>query len=161
MPYVNVVRRGRVIVMPRRGMGQDDGTNIDLSQLPVEIGPEVTLPPVTMPAPTPAPTPAPSGAAPSTAQSIASVLSAIAPAAAAGAQIYRSVQTPALVPGTTAVYNPATGQFYNPVTGQVVSPAGPSTLGIPSIGGIDPTMLLIGGGILAAILVLSMAGGRR
>lgn len=75
--------------------------------------------------------------------------------AVAGAKIFQSLQTPGLVPGTQAIYNPATGQFYNPQTGQVVSPGGTT---IPLGAGISSSTLLIGGLLIGGVLLVSMMG---
>jgi hypothetical protein len=156
--------------MPKRGMGQDDSEMTALSatlgadqgieappsiplQLPTPIAIPTPVISVTAPS-TPAPTS--TGSSPSVAQSIAQVMSALAPAAAAGAQIYRSVQTPSVVPGTAAIYNPATGQFYNPQTGQVVSPAGQPTGGTQFV--FDPYMVM--GAIAVGVLALLFLGRR-
>jgi hypothetical protein len=77
------------------------------------------------------------------------------------AQIIRSLQTPGLVPGTQAIFNPATGQFYNPQTGQVVNPTGQvPTTSVPFGAGLtsSPTLLIVGGLGLAAIVLVGLSG---
>ena len=87
---------------------------------------------------------------------LSSFLNSLTGAAASSAKLYQSLQTPALIAGTNAIYNPATGQYYNPTTGQVVNPGGTSTLGLPNI---DPTTLLLYGGLaVGAVFLLSMLG---
>lgn len=190
MPYVATQRTMRVTPLRRillkttraRGMGQDDGGDetlsnlpvsvspidtstllgpIDLSQLPVETGaPTVSPLPSTLPSPTPTTvaTTTPS----STGFNLTNLFNALTSAAVAGQKIYLGTQQPSLVPGTNAIYNPATGQYYNPTTGQVVNPSGLTTtspltsLTSSSLGPI----LLIGGLALGGILIISMLGRR-
>lgn len=110
----------------------------------------------------------PAGAAPSAPgaapQSLTSQLQQIANAMGTSAntalKLFQAAQGPSLVAGTNVLYNPATGQYYNPTTGQVVNPTGGTTFAPLSLGGIDPTFLLIGGLLIGGVFLISMAGHR-
>jgi hypothetical protein len=150
MPYVRT-SGGRHIALAhlahrvRRGMGQS-------GEVPVEnVGtPGGDIVPIDT---TPIDT---SGGGPSI--DWASVIKAGTQAGLSTAQIIKSLQPPALVPGTQAVYNPQTGQFYNPTTGQVVNPSGSSTLNLSA--GLSPNLLLYGGLAFGGLLLVMMLGKR-
>jgi hypothetical protein len=92
---------------------------------------------------------------------LSGIFASLAQGAQSGIKLFQLAQGPGLIAGTNAIYNPSTGQFYNPQTGQVVNPAG-SGVG-PSIfpaGGIDPSLLLIGGLLIGGALLVSMMGHR-
>jgi hypothetical protein len=85
------------------------------------------------------------------------LIGTLSTAGVAATRAYQSLQTPGLIPGTQAIYNPQTGQFYNPSTGQVVSPAGGS---FPSVPSVSTPMLLIGGLLVGGLVLFSMLGKR-
>jgi hypothetical protein len=157
-----------------RGMGQDDAGDetsisipsfggdenagtVDLSSLPLTT----TSTSIGLPSTISAPSTTLSTTSPSALSTLTQSLQALAAGAGAGANIYRSLQNPALVPGTTAVYNPATGTYYNPTTGQVVTPSGQTTFGAMPFGTIDPTVLMMGGLLIGGVLLISMLGRGR
>lgn len=91
--------------------------------------------------------------------SVSSFLTGLTADAASAAKIFNSLQTPALIPGTNAIYNAATGQYYNPTTGQVVNPNGSGTLGLPTdLSSALPQILLFGGLALGAMVLLGALG---
>jgi len=140
-----------------KGMGQDstDTSLTDVSAVPIgSTSASVTLPDLSMSPPAVLPT------TPSGSSVWSQILSALPAAAQTGVNIYRQTQSPSLVPGTTAVYNPATGTYYNPTTGQVVTPSGQTTFG-GSIGTIDPSLLMMGGLLIGGVLLISMLGRGR
>jgi hypothetical protein len=101
-------------------------------------------------------TPTQSTTQPTTAQGIASIFSSLASGAAAAEKLYLGAQSPSVVPGTNAIYNPATGQYYNPTTGQVVEPNGLSVGSISTdLTSMLPNLLLIGGIGLGAFLIIT------
>ncbi len=71
-------------------------------------------------------------------------------AASAGSSVIRSTQTPSVIPGTTAIYNPATGQIL------------PSTVGVGTPGsisaGVSLSPILI---VIALVAVVGFMGGKR
>jgi hypothetical protein len=153
------------------GLGQDTGGNVTSppetvsTPVPIDIGtflesqPLPTLPSPTIGSPTPVSTVTPS----STGTNLSSLLNSIVSGAAAGEKLYLGLQTPSLIPGTSAIYNPATGQTYNPLTGQVIGPGGTSVAGMPDLSSLTaylPQILLFGGLGLAAILLINMMGRR-
>lgn len=166
--YVANVRAARNHGMSGRGMGQDDGSldaggfpidtgnPIDtLPMLPIDTTPVLTLPPT----PTGGIAPAPSSSTPFDWNKFLQTLTG---GAAAGSQIYRSLQTPGLVPGTNAIFNPATGQFYNPLTGQVVNPVGVSpTSNVPLAGLTSSPFLLIGGVVVVGVVIVAMTRSKN
>lgn len=82
----------------------------------------------------------------------ATFTNALSKLTASATQAYRSVQDPAIVPGSNLVYNPATGQFL-PATGStLMTPFASANLSSSGM------WLLIGGGLL---LVMMMGGGRK
>ena len=69
-------------------------------------------------------------------------------AAQAGVAVFKATSSPALIPGTNLVYNPATGQIANALTGLTGAQA--------SLGGLSfGTILLFGGGLL---LIMMLSG---
>lgn len=154
-----------------RGMGQDDGS-IDLgySTAPVDTG--MPLPPVDVLSGLPnagaistsslgQPLNNLKPSSPTTTADITQFLNALTKGAASGVQIYNATQTPALIAGTNAIYNPATGQYYNPSTGQVVNPLTGNTLGTATGSLLSSPYILMGGLLIGGLLLVSMIGGRR
>lgn len=142
-----------------RGMGQDSPIDLGYT-VPTGID---TLPTITPPADvlgqlpgggtiTPMPLPAAGGGF-----DLTGFLNSLTKGAVAGTNIYKSVQVPALIPGTGVVYNQATGQFYNPSTGQVVNPAGAT---FATSLGVTSTPLIIGGAILLGVVLIASMGKR-
>ncbi len=86
------------------------------------------------------------------------LFNALSNAAVSGAKIFQSLQTPALVAGTQAVYNQATGQFYNPTTGQVVNPTGQTLATSPVVGS---SLLLIGGLVIGGVVLIALMKGGK
>jgi hypothetical protein len=84
-------------------------------------------------------------------------VNALTKGGATGIQLFNATQTPALIPGTQAIYNKATGQYYNPSTGQVVNPIG-ATMATALT---SSPLLLVGGLVLGGLLLFSVMGGRR
>ena len=77
----------------------------------------------------------------------AAILQSIAGAGAAGSAIYKSTQSPSLIPGTNLVYNPSGGPL--------VSASGlPTTLTPSTLGSMFPLLLIVGA-------VLLFSGGRK
>lgn len=150
------------------GMGQDcgydelgdplpcdtDTSTLDLSNLPV-TSPTLGLPTVIPAAPTSGS--APAATSPTGLQTIATVLNDLTAGATNAVKLYNATQTPALIAGTNAIYNPSTGQYYNPTTGQVVSATGASTLGssLSSLTSSMPNLLLIAGIAFGAFIIIS------
>jgi hypothetical protein len=94
----------------------------------------------------------------SSAPSLTQILSAAAAVTGAGAQAYKSLQTPSLIPGTNLVYNPATGQISSAtgLTAAGLLAASTTSSLATSLSSMGP-VLLIGG----ALLLILMMGGRR
>lgn len=169
MPYM---RRGSVLRRPgvaaRRGMGQDDDDTSDYYVSPIDVATVPTnvlsLTPGANLADNPlSQTPVPTTPASSSGFNLSSLLGSLTQSAAAAQRLYLQGQSPSLVPGTNAIYNPATGQYYNPTTGQVVN--APGITGSTSAISADltaylPTILLVGGIGLAAVLVMHMVSNR-
>jgi hypothetical protein len=76
-------------------------------------------------------------------------MNALAGGAAAGAKVYQSTQSPSLIPGTNAIYNPATGQILNAANLTSLTSSLTSAL---------PTILIFGGIGLVAFFVISSMG---
>ena len=164
--YVANVRAARNHGMSGRGMGQDSldaggfsvDPGIDAGGFPIDTTPIVDTTPVTvdtgiLPTPT---------TNPSTPFDWTKLIQSLTGGAAAGSQIYRSLQAPGLVPGTNAIFNPATGQFYNPLTGQVVNPVGVSpSSNIPLAGLTSSPFLLIGGVVIVGVVIVAMTRSKN
>jgi hypothetical protein len=135
----------------RRGLGQDDTTytQFDTGSTDVSIPTYGTTSPV-VDLNTGAPV-SPS----SPGFDWSKLIGTLSTAGVAATRAYQSLQTPGLVPGTQAIYNPQTGQFYNPTTGQVVSPSGGS---FPSVPGVSSPILLIGGLLVGGLILFSVMG---
>ena len=171
-PLLKAYLRHRGMGYVRRGMGQcydATGAEVDcaltssLSMPPVsstplpgttDIGTNINLPGLTNTG-LPITTPTTQTATPST---LTSILASIPGLLQSGVQTYNVLQGPGLVPGTQAIYNPATGQYYNPTTGQVVNPSGITTGAITADLSAYMPIILIGGGLLIAVMLL---GGKR
>lgn len=176
MPYMQLARRRPAPKSPLLrlvGMGDtcydEDGNAYDCgessttTQLPMTV---VNPPTPLMTGPTPTPSqlnqpiyPVSTSTPSSNGLNLASLFQSITNAAVAGQKIYLSTQTPSLIPGTNAIYNPATGQYYNPTTGQVVNAPGtigstsslfPAGLSTANLGPI----LLFGGLALGAVFLI-------
>jgi hypothetical protein len=92
----------------------------------------------------------------SSGNSLTNLLNSLVADAQAGVKIYQSTETPALIAGTNAIYNPSTGQYYNPTTGQVVSATGQSSfagLDLGSLSGLTSFLPIILLG-LAGVFIL-------
>ena len=141
-------------------MGQDNGS-IDLgySTAPVDTG--MPLPPVDVLSGLPNAGAISTSSSPTTTADITQFLNALTKGAASGVQIYNATQTPALIAGTNAIYNPATGQYYNPSTGQVVNPLTGNTLGTATGSLLSSPYILMGGLLIGGLLLVSMISGRR
>lgn len=162
MPYVRATRGASAIAAvrlagyaravrargPRRGMGQDTvdiggGDTLDVGSF--------SLPPDTGIVDT--------GGGGGSSFDWTKLATVLTGGAAAGSQIFRSLQPPSLVPGTQAIFNPATGQFYNPTTGQVVNPTGVvPTSNVPLMGLSNSPLLLAGGIGLGVVLLIAVMG---
>ena len=166
--YVANVRAARNHGMSGRGMGQDDGSldaggfpsgGIDAGGFPIDTG--ILPTPVTVDT---SPVPGNTGivSSPGTPFDWTKLIQSLTGGAAAGSQIYRSLQAPGLVPGTNAIFNPATGQFYNPLTGQVVNPVGVSpTSNVPLAGLTSSPFLLIGGVVVFGVVIVAMTRSKN
>jgi hypothetical protein len=162
-------------------MGQDDTTIEDPSTgIYYDSSGNVVSPPVITPIVAPtnvldfqAPTnigSAPSTGSPAIASNpsgslnLSQLVNSVSAAAANAGKLYNSLQTPALIAGTNAIYNAATGQYYNPTTGQVVNANGTGvvgTLDLSSISAYLPSIMLFGGLAVGAFLLIRMTGGGR
>lgn len=88
---------------------------------------------------------------------LSNIFADLAQGAQAGLKIFQQAQGPTVIGGV--LYNPATGQYYNPTTGQVVNANGSSVAGSLDLSTLlNPTTLLIGGGLLFGILIISSMG---
>lgn len=80
----------------------------------------------------------------------AQLASLVGSAASAGSAVIRSTQTPSVIAGTSAIYNPATGQII------------PSAVGVGNPGsisaGLSVSPILI---VLALVAVVGFMGGKR
>lgn len=165
MPFVHVGRpRHSRRVLRMRGMGdpptdviQDPSTGIyyDLSgNVVTPVDTTVSIPVFGQP-PGSGPVSLPGSSAGLTPQQI---IAAFNQAAAGAINIFKQTQAPGLIAGTQAIYNPATGQYYNPSTGQVVNPTGAT---IATSLATSPNLLLIGGVVIAGVVLVSMLGRKN
>jgi hypothetical protein len=140
-----------------RGMGQDATDGIDLGYGGTTDS-SASIPTAPLPL-TPTFSPAPTG--PTASQDLAGIFNALTQGAKSGVQIYNATQSPSLIPGTNAIFNPATGQYYNPTTGQVVNPFTGATLGTMTGSLLSSPYILMGGLLIGGLLLVSMLGGGR
>ena len=138
--------------MRRRGMGDCTDPNPDTGQCPdgstytgmmAVASLPVSVPPLILPSTVPAPAPVSANS-----NSLDALLAGIVNS---GTTLAKTVLTP---PSYQSTYNPATGQYSTTMYG------GASAAGLPlgSLGTISPTILLIGGAALLAIMVFSSRG---
>jgi hypothetical protein len=143
-----------------RGMGQDSGSiDVGYGTTPTDISTVLTPPTDVLSG-------LPSGGAIAPVASgspldLTNFINALTKGAQSGVQIYNATQTPALIPGTNAIFNPATGQYYNPTTGQVVNPFTGAGIGTATGSLLSSPYILIGGLVIGGVLLASMIGGRR
>lgn len=143
--YVALVRAARNHGGNAFGMGQS-------GEVPIEGG-------STPGADVPIDVPIDTGIVPDTTSGIdwTAILKAGSAAGLTATQLIKSLQTPGLIAGTQAIYNPQTGQFYNPQTGQVVNPVGVSPTSNIPLAGLTSSPLLLGGLALGGIVLLVVA----
>jgi hypothetical protein len=180
-PTVRVNPMFRGFVPGIAGLGQDDGSSVDVSSGLTFTDPtSVVIPVVTAPVDTYVPDSVTAGltdaqiqataagvqsqtslnsyvtnpsAAPTTSSgsSAAQILTAAGIASAAAAKGITAASGPYQVPGTSLVYNPATGQIINAAGALVGSAALPSSLNLTSL--IGPLVMIV-----AAVVVVKMVG---